>query len=161
MAESTVPGFFDAFPMRRVRSDDLDAVLAEDAAALSILFLWGRDCVNCDVAKREMLATPDAFRWPGVRWLHANVYDDPGLGVRFGLHGVPTFLVFRGARRLGRISPWPGRAPFVAAIEQQLAPPQRVIPAQAGTQRLRPTHAGSCDSIRRLTRTLRVGEGEM
>ena len=121
MPESTVPGFFDAFPMRRVRSDELDAILADGDAALTILFLWGRDCVNCDVAKREMLAAPDGFRSPRLRWLHANVYDDPALGVRFGLHGVPTFLVFRGTRRLGRISPWPGREPFLAAIAQQLA----------------------------------------
>lgn len=124
MADSTVPGFFDAFPMRLAASATLDAILAEDDAVLSILFLWGRDCVNCDVAKREMLGAPDSFEWPGVRWLHANVYDDPALGTRFGLHGVPTFVVFRGVRRIGRISPWPGRAAFCAAIAQQLDLPQ-------------------------------------
>jgi len=121
MSAAGVPGFFDAFPMRHVRSEGLDAVLAEGGAGLTILFLWGNDCPNCDVAKRQMLATPERFDWPCVRWLQANVYADPEIGTRFGLHGVPAFLVFNGPRRLGRISPWPGTEPFCAAIEQQLA----------------------------------------
>ena len=116
MTDTTVPQFFDAFPMRLVRESELDAALHDDAR-LRILFLWGRDCPNCDIAKQQMLLAPDAFAWPDVDWLHDNVYDDPRMGTRFGLHGIPTFLVFRGARRLGKISPWPGRAPFVAAIE--------------------------------------------
>ena len=120
MASSTVPDFFQRFPMRRVHSHDLDSALAGSGTPLTVLFLWGHDCPNCDVAKREMLLRPDRFQWPGVRWLHGNVYEDPEIGTRFGLHGVPAFLVFRGSRRLGRISPWPGSNPFCAAIERQL-----------------------------------------
>ena len=120
-SDSAVPHFFDAFPMRRVDTTTLDAALAEDAARLTILFLWGRDCPNCDIAKREILLATESYRWPGVEWLHDNVYDDPGMATRFGLHGVPAFIVFRGTKRIGRISPWPGAKPFRAAIEQQLA----------------------------------------
>jgi hypothetical protein len=109
------PGFFEAFPMTRVLSADLDAALAEDEL-VRILFLWGHDCPNCDIAKGEMLLTPERFRWPDVRWLHDNVYEDRAMATRFGLHGVPTFMVFRGARKLGRISPWPGAGEFLAAI---------------------------------------------
>jgi hypothetical protein len=116
MSDTTVPHFFDTFPMRRVREAELDGVLCDDAR-LRILFLWGRDCPNCDIAKQQMLQAPGAFAWPDVDWLHDNVYGDPRMGTRFGLHGIPTFLVFRGTRRLGKISPWPGRVPFVAAIE--------------------------------------------
>lgn len=121
MADSSVPHFFEQFPMRRVTADDLDAVLAEGVPPIGILFLWGRDCPNCDIAKRQMLADRARFEWPGVRWLHANVYDDPALGTRFGLHGIPTFILFRGALRLGRISPWPGADAFCDAVAQQLA----------------------------------------
>ena len=120
MASTTVPHFFQQFPMQAAHSRDLDAALAEPGHALTLLFLWGHDCPNCDVAKREMLLHPRRFQWPGVRWLQANVYEDPEIGTRFGLHGVPAFLVFRGTRRIGRISPWPGSGPFCAAIEQQL-----------------------------------------
>ena len=121
MADTAVPHFFDVFPMQRVASTTLDEVLAATTHAIDILFLWGRDCPNCDIAKRQILVTPARFQWPDVRWLHDNVYEDPEMATRFGLHGVPTFLVFHRGRRLGRISPYPGVEPFTTAIEQQLA----------------------------------------
>jgi len=84
------------------------------------MFLWGKDCPNCDIAKRAMLINPARLLWPDVRWLHCNVYDDPAMGLRFGLHGIPVFLVFRGSRPMGRITSWPGAEEFAAAIERQL-----------------------------------------
>lgn len=117
MADTALPHFFERFPMQRVREPELDAVLADDGA-IRILFLWGRDCPNCDSAKAQMLLTPERFTWPDVTWLHDNVYEDPTMATRFGLHGIPAFFVFRGRRRLGRISPWPGTAAFVEAIEK-------------------------------------------
>lgn len=112
------PGdFFADLPMRAVTSSTLDAKLADDGR-LRILFLWGRDCPNCDIAKAQMRVSPASFHWPDVEWLHGNVYDDRSLATRFGLHGVPTFMVFRGATKLGRISPWPGSEQFIAAIER-------------------------------------------
>lgn len=122
MSESTVPEFFARFPMRDIRSTALDAALAEpDAPDLTVLFLWGLNCPNCDAAKRAILVSPERFHWPAVRWLHANVYDDAEMGNRFGLHGVPAFLVFRGTRRIGRITGWPGAGAFVKAVETQIA----------------------------------------
>lgn len=118
--DTAVPEFFARFPMLGVRDDSLDAVLADGSAALTVLFLWGRDCPNCDIAKRAMLLSQASFQWPGVRWLHDNVYDDPSMGTRFGLHGIPAFLVFRGLRKIGRITAWPGAGAFVEAIEKQL-----------------------------------------
>lgn len=121
MSDSAVPDFFNRFAMRAIASAELDAVLAEDAAPLTILFLWGRDCPNCDIAKRALLTQPQRFSWPDVRWLHDNVYDDPAMAHRFGLHGIPVFFVFRGARKIGRITSWPGTDAFVEAIERQIA----------------------------------------
>ena len=120
MSDSAVPAFFDDFPMRQVQAAGLDAALDEAACPLTILFLWGRDCPNCDIAKRAMLVAGARLRWPEVCWLHGNVYAEPELGTRFGLHGIPAFLVFRGTRRLGRISPWPGTDAFVVAIAKQI-----------------------------------------
>ena len=121
MGDSTVPEFFQHFPMRRVTSAELDGALSEDAPErLSILFLWGRSCPNCDIAKRAILAGPERFRWPEVRWLHDNVYDDFPMAERFGLHGIPAFFVFAGSRSLGPMTSWPGTEAFVEAIERQL-----------------------------------------
>lgn len=121
MSDTAVPQFFEQFPMRRVREAELDAALAEPVEGLTILFLWGRDCPNCDIAKRAMLLARERFQWPRVRWLHDNVYEDPVMGTRFGLHGIPAFFVFAGVRKLGRITSWPGADAFVRAIDAQLA----------------------------------------
>ena len=109
---------FAALDMQPVDAATLDDALLEAGDAVRILFLWGNDCPNCDVAKAQLLQAPDRFRWDDVAWLHQNVYDEPALATRFGLHGIPAFMVFRGQRRIGRISPWPGRDAFVAAIER-------------------------------------------
>ena len=119
--ESAVPEFFQRFAMQRVREPALDAVLGDATGGLTILFLWGRDCPNCDIAKRAMLLARERFQWPAVRWLHDNVYEDPAMATRFGLHGIPAFFVFAGARKLGRITSWPGADAFVRAIDAQLA----------------------------------------
>jgi len=121
MGETTVPDFFDRFAMQRVHSGELDAVLADSSATLDVLFLWGRDCPNCDIAKRAILAQPDRLSWPQVRWLHCNVYDDEAMATRFGLHGIPTFFVFARGKRLGRITSWPGAEAFRTAIAELLA----------------------------------------
>ncbi|HET6806996.1 MAG TPA: thioredoxin family protein [Frateuria sp.] len=121
MSDTSLPQFFTRFPMRRVDEPGLDTVLAEPAEGLTVLFLWGRDCPNCDMAKGAMLLGHERFQWPRVRWLHDNVYEDPGMATRFGLHGIPAFIVFAGARKLGRITSWPGTDAFVRAIDAQLA----------------------------------------
>ena len=51
-------------------------------------------------------------------WLHADVYAQPALGLRFSLHGVPAFFFFHRGRRLGRITGWPGSAGFFAAVNR-------------------------------------------
>ncbi|MDR6935524.1 MULTISPECIES: thioredoxin family protein [unclassified Luteibacter] len=121
MADTSVPDFFQRFPMERVTTGELDAELARDDDRIVILFLWGRDCPNCDIAKRQILLTPERFAWPEVRWLHDNVYDDPKMATRFGLHGIPAWFVFHRGKKLGRITSWPGADAFVDAVNRQIA----------------------------------------
>ena len=121
MSDTTVPEFFAQFPMAKITSGELDADLAADDNRIAVLFLWGRDCPNCDIAKRQILLTLERFQHPGLRWLHDNVYDDPKMATRFGLHGIPAFFLFHRGRKLGRISPWPGTEAFMEAVEKQVA----------------------------------------
>ncbi|TDR42474.1 hypothetical protein DFR29_10857 [Tahibacter aquaticus] len=123
MGDTTVPDFFQHFPMQAVLSRELDALLADGTADLDVLFLWGRDCPNCDIAKRALLAQPHKLERSGLRWLHCNVYDDETMATRFGLHGIPTFFVFRRGKRLGRITSWPGIDAFAAVLDAQLHSP--------------------------------------
>ena len=112
--------FFRRFPIQRVRSSILDEVLAGERQRLVLLYLWGEDCPSCDQVRHALLRAGARCQWPQVRWLHDEVYTDPGLATRFGLHGVPTFLLFHRGKPLGRITSWPGSGAFIEAVERQL-----------------------------------------
>ncbi|WP_448167999.1 thioredoxin family protein [Burkholderia ambifaria] len=110
------PGAFDAFDMQVLAPDTFDAGVAGAGDALVVVFFWGVDCFNCEIAKKAMLAQPDAIRALGLKWFHCNVYEYPELGRRFGLHGVPTWFFFHCGKRLGRATGWHGLAQFQAAV---------------------------------------------
>jgi len=110
------PAAFNAFDMQALAPDTFDAGVAGAGDALAVVFFWGVDCFNCEIAKKAMLAQPDAIRALGLKWFHCNVYEYPELGRRFGLHGVPTWFFFHRGKRLGRATGWHGLAQFQAAV---------------------------------------------
>ena len=108
---------FDVFGMRPVSSADLDAaVINAPGEDLRCVFLWGQDCYNCNLFKQAALLHQQALLDLGLTWFQADVYADEALGLRFALHGVPTFVFYRGGKRLGRITSWPGLPQFVGAV---------------------------------------------
>jgi len=107
---------FAAFGMHEVNGGTIDAAIAAAGDALVCVFFWGDDCFNCEMAKQAMLAQPEPVRALGLHWLHANVYEHPALGQRFGLHGIPVFLFFHRGKKLGRATGWHGHAQFAAAV---------------------------------------------
>lgn len=108
---------FSVFDMQEVTADTLDGALAAAGDALAVVFFWGVDCFNCEIAKKAMLAQPEAIRSLGLAWFHANVYEHPELGRRFVLHGVPTWFFFYRGKRLGRATGWHGLGQFSAAVD--------------------------------------------
>ena len=107
---------FTVFDMKELSAASFDAGLAEAGDELAVVFFWGVDCFNCEIAKKAMLAQPDAIRALGLRWYHSNVYEHRELGRRFMLHGVPTWFFFHYGKRLGRATGWHGLAQFEAAV---------------------------------------------
>ncbi|KAG4080804.1 hypothetical protein HA402_009975 [Bradysia odoriphaga] len=102
--------------MRRVSSQNFDQIVIQAAGEdLRCVFLWGQDCYNCNVFKQTALLHQEALSDLGLSWFEADVYADEPLGRRFSLHGVPTFVLFRAGKRLGRITGWPGLPQFTAA----------------------------------------------
>lgn len=113
---------FDLFGMRHVGNADFDAqVVQAPGDDLRCVFLWGQDCYNCNVFKQTALLHQDALRDLGLTWFEADVYADEPLGLRFSLHGVPTFVLYRAGKRLGRITGWPGLPQFTDAVRRQQA----------------------------------------
>lgn len=109
-------GFFQRFDMAPVRSAGFDEALRAAGDALVGVYFWGEDCFNCEQFKKAALLKADAFSSLDLHWLQADVYADPALGQRFGLHGVPTFTFFHRGRKLGRITSWPGWPAFEKAV---------------------------------------------
>jgi len=107
---------FSAFGMQPVDAASLDAALQQAGERLVCVFFWGDDCYNCEVAKKAMLARPELIHAHELLWLHANVYADRALGMRFGLHGIPVFMFFQNGKKLGRATGWHGYAQFEAAV---------------------------------------------
>ncbi|APR36882.1 thioredoxin family protein [Paraburkholderia sp. SOS3] len=113
---SVDPSAFAAFGMQELTADTFDAGLQSAGDELAVVFFWGFDCFNCEIAKKAMLAKPDEIRALGLRWFHSNVYEHRELGRRFLLHGVPTWFFFHRGKRLGRATGWHGIAQFEAAV---------------------------------------------
>jgi hypothetical protein len=110
------PSAFAAFGMQALDAAGFDAGVASAGDDLAVVFFWGVDCFNCEIAKRAMLAKPDAIRALGLKWFHSNVYEHRELGRRFSLHGVPAWFFFHRGKRLGRATGWHGLAQFEAAV---------------------------------------------
>jgi len=108
---------FQVFAMRPVDSSGFDqAVVEAPGDDLRCVFLWGQDCYNCNLFKQAALLHRQALLDLGLTWFQADVYADEALGRRFSLHGVPTFVLYRSGKRLGRITGWPGLPRFTEAI---------------------------------------------
>ncbi|QQC62487.1 thioredoxin family protein [Paraburkholderia ginsengisoli] len=107
---------FGVFDMQELSADSFDAELAEAGDEPAVVFFWGLDCFNCEIAKKAMLAQPDAIRALDLKWFHSNVYEHRELGRRFMLHGVPTWFFFYRGKRLGRATGWHGLGQFEAAV---------------------------------------------
>ena len=110
---------FQRFAMQSVASADFDKTVVDQAGDdLRCVFLWGQDCYNCNLFKQAALLHHRTLSELGLTWFHADVYADEALGLRFALHGVPTFVFYRGGKRLGRITSWPGLPQFVSAVKR-------------------------------------------
>ena len=101
---------------RKLNLQNFDEALAAHEKNLVGIFFWGHDCPNCEVAKRMMDQDAAEVRDLGLIWFHVNTYEDPDLGIRFSLFGVPAFFFFHQGKKLGKISPFPGMEPFMEAL---------------------------------------------
>jgi hypothetical protein len=107
---------FSVFDMQELSAETFDAGLVSAGDELAVVFFWGFECFNCEIAKKAMLTQPDAIRALGLKWFHCNVYEHRELGRRFLLHGVPTWFFFHRGKRLGRATGWHGIGQFEAAV---------------------------------------------
>ncbi len=109
--------FFQQFAMQPISSQTFDDLIQNTSDELVCIFLWGQDCYNCNVFKQTAMNMQAQIQALDLQWFQADVYQDEALGLKFGLHGVPTFVFFHRGRRLGRISGWQGLPYFTQVVE--------------------------------------------
>lgn len=86
--------------------------------ALVIAYFWGPDCPNCEVFAADVPGLlPDLP--PGAQVLKINAYEQPELARRFGLFGVPAFVLFKGGRKLGMMRQYYGKQYFLDVAREQ------------------------------------------
>lgn len=112
--------FFSTFSPQLIESSNFDEELnkEQNSGKIVCVFMWGHDCPNCDIAKRVLTDQKESLNQLSLRWYHANIYNDFALATRFGLFGIPVFLFFKDGKKLGKISPFPGFAPFFEAVSK-------------------------------------------
>ncbi len=96
--------------------DNFDLAAKEKDGRLKVVFFWGLQCPNCEVAKRALEEHHEEALNPAIDWYHVNTYVNSDLGTRFGLHGIPTFLFWKNGKLLGRITSFPAWEPFYETL---------------------------------------------
>lgn len=100
----------------------LDALLAEGTDELIVLYLWGTDCPNCVIFKRSLPALLASIADLAVRFVSLDVYSYPEVAHRYAIFGVPHFLLFKGGKKLGKMSEFRGEAYWSAVVREHADP---------------------------------------
>ena len=100
---------------------DFDSQVFGDFNELAIVYFWGPNCPNCEIFARHLPRLLETMKdWP-VRLIKTNAYEYPDLGTRFGIFGIPTFILVQERKVLGRMSSFQGDEYFIAVIRETLA----------------------------------------
>jgi thioredoxin-related protein len=118
---------FMAFPLSRTRAGlDIDAPIT-NSSGLEIVVMEAPGCIYCDVFRRDILPSYQASehgRLVPVRFVDIN--DDAAanaLALDTPINIVPTFLVIKNNKEVGRIPGYTGPEDFFHSINFLLSGP--------------------------------------
>lgn len=114
--------FFEKLQPQELTSQNFDSEILDSTSelktVLKVVFMWGNNCPNCEVAKNILAEhAVDLKKYPH-RWYHINVYENMDIATRFGLHGIPVFFFFQDGKKLGRFTSFPGWDEFHQVLEK-------------------------------------------
>jgi thioredoxin-like negative regulator of GroEL len=113
-SEPALPEVITATP------DEFDALLSKKSEELVLLYMWGPDCPNCDFFAARLPGVLRALAGARVVFVKVDVYAHPELARRYGVNGIPCFMLFRDGRRIGKMSEFRGDAFFAEVVREHL-----------------------------------------
>lgn len=84
--------------VKELTSKDFDA---ETKKGQSIVDFWAEWCGPCKMSKPVFEALSDEMK--DIHFLSVNVDDNPDIPGRFGVMGIPTFIVLKDGKEADRI----------------------------------------------------------
>lgn len=101
-------------------AENFDQLVMEPKGELVVVDFWGDGCPNCDIyAAAEPMLLSELDGAP-MRVVKVNAYKYEDLAKRFGLFGIPTFLLFRDGKLLGKMSQYYGKEYWLGVVRDHL-----------------------------------------
>jgi thioredoxin 2 len=97
-----------------------DQLVYEPTEELVIVDFWGHPCPNCADFMRDEARLLARIADLPVRVVKVNAYEELELTTRFGLRGVPTFLLIKNGETLGRMSFYPGYERWLEVVTRYI-----------------------------------------
>lgn len=101
-------------------TETFDALVLQPRGELVVVDFWGEGCPNCDVYAAAEPSLLSELEGAPLRVVKVNAYQHEELARRFGLYGIPTFLLFRDGKLLGKMSQYYGREYWLGVVREHL-----------------------------------------
>src|SRR5215217_3299509 len=99
-------------------AENFDQLVMEPKGELVVVDFWGDGCPNCDIyAEAEPMLLSELDGAP-MRVVKVNAYQHESLAHRFGLYGIPTFLLFRDGKLIGKMSQYYGKEYWLGVVRE-------------------------------------------
>jgi thioredoxin-like negative regulator of GroEL len=97
---------------------ELDRRISAQGSRLLIVYLWGRDCPNCATFKRGLPKIMEHLADLEADLAALDVYTYPEIGNRYGVMGIPHFILFKDQRKLGKMSEFRGESYWISVVRE-------------------------------------------
>jgi len=109
---------------RDIDPEELDRLLTRASDRLLVLYLWGPDCPNCEIFKRSWPSLLPQLAELPVDFVMLDVYLFPEVARRYAVYGIPHFLLFKGGKKLGKMSEFKGEGFWLSVVRERAATPE-------------------------------------
>ncbi len=110
--------------------DTFDELVFAPRGELVVVDFWGPGCPNCDIFAADAPSLLEQLPTDRIRVVKVNAYEYPEVARRFALFGIPTFLLVRDGRLIGKMSQYHGREFWLGVIRDHL--PKSASPEHSG-----------------------------